>query len=283
MSQAWMITGSSRGLGRAFTEAVLEAGHRVAATARNVNDLSDLRQKYGSQVLPLALDVTNQAQAQDAVEAAIRTFGKLDVLVNNAGYGNVAPIEDTSIEEFRAQIETNLFGVIILTKAVLPHFRENGSGHFIQVTSIAGRIGPIGRAPYAAAKWAVEGFSETLAKEVAPFGVKVTIIEPGGFRTDFAGSSTTLREGRPEYDATVGNTVRFQREFDGKQPGDPARAANALLTLVSAENPPLRILLGSDAFSSAEKNDLAKIDLAREWKDLSISTDFPKETLYKKQ
>jgi NAD(P)-dependent dehydrogenase (short-subunit alcohol dehydrogenase family) len=278
MSQAWMITGSSRGLGRAFTEAVLEAGHRVAATARNVNDLSDLRQKYGSQVLPLALDVTNQAQAQDAVEATIRTFGKLDVLVNNAGYGNVAPIEDTSIEEFRAQIETNLFGVIILTKAVLPHFRENGSGHFIQVTSIAGRIGPIGRAPYAAAKWAVEGFSETLAKEVAPFGVKVTIVEPGGFRTDFAGSSTALREGRPEYDATVGKTVRFQREFNGKQPGDPARAAAALLRLVSVENPPLRIVLGSDAFSAAASNDLAKIDLAREWEDLSISTDFPKET-----
>jgi len=278
MSQAWMITGSSRGLGRAFTEAVLEAGHRVAATARNVNDLSDLRQKYGSQVLPLALDVTNQAQAQDAVEAAIRTFGKLDVLVNNAGYGNVAPIEDTSIEEFRAQIETNLFGVIILTKAILPHFREKGSGHFIQVTSIAGRIGPIGRAPYAAAKWAVEGFSETLAKEVAPFGVKVTIVEPGGFRTDFAGSSTALREGRPEYDATVGKTVRFQREFNGKQPGDPARAAAALLRLVSVENPPLRIVLGSDAFSAAASNDLAKIDLAREWEDLSISTDFPKET-----
>jgi len=278
MSQAWMITGSSRGLGRAFTEAVLEAGHRVAATARNVNDLSDLRQKYGSQVLPLALDVTNQAQAQDAVEATIRTFGKLDVLVNNAGYGNVAPIEDTSIEEFRAQIETNLFGVIILTKAILPHFREKGSGHFIQVTSIAGRIGPIGRAPYAAAKWAVEGFSETLAKEVAPFGVKVTIVEPGGFRTDFAGSSTALREGRPEYDATVGKTVRFQREFNGKQPGDPARAAAALLRLVSVENPPLRIVLGSDAFSAAASNDLAKIDLAREWEDLSISTDFPKET-----
>ena len=283
MSQVWMITGSSRGLGRAFTEAVLEAGHRVAATARNVNDLEDLRQKYGNQVLPLALDVTNEPQAQDAVETAIRNFGKLDVLVNNAGYGNVAPIEDTSIEEFRAQIETNLFGVIILTKAVLPHFREQRSGHFIQVTSIAGRIGPIGRAPYAAAKWAVEGFSESLAKEVSPFGVKVTIVEPGGFRTDFAGSSTTLRAGRTEYDATVGNTVRFQREFDGKQPGDPTRAANALLTLVSAENPPLRILFGSDAFSSAEKNDLAKIDLAREWKDLSISTDFPKDTLYEEQ
>ncbi len=277
MSQVWMITGSSRGLGRAFTEAVLEAGHPVAATARNVNDLSDIRQKYGNLVLPLALDVTDEAQAQRAVEATIKTFGQLDVLVNNAGYGNVAPIEDTSIEEFRAQIETNLFGVIILSKAVLPHFRQKGSGHFIQVTSIAGRIGPAGRAPYAAAKWGVEGFSESLAKEVAPFGVKVTIVEPGGFRTDFAGSSTKLRAGRPEYDATVGKTVRFQREFNGKQPGDPARAAAALLRLVSVDNPPLRIVLGSDAFSSAERNDLAKIDLAKQWKDLSISTDFPKE------
>lgn len=279
MTQAWLITGSSRGLGRAFTEAVLEAGGSVAATARNVNDLADLRQKFGAQVLPLALDVTNETQAQRAVETTIKTFGKLDVLVNNAGYGNVAPIEDTSIEEFRAQIETNLFGVIILTKAALPYFREQGFGHFIQVTSIAARIGPIGRAPYAAAKWGVEGFSETLAKEVAPFGVKVTIVEPGGFRTAFAGSSTTLREGRPEYDATVGATARFQREYNGKQPGDPAKAAAALLRLASEKNPPLRIVLGSDAYSAAERNDLTKIDQTRQWKDLSVSTDFPKNTV----
>jgi NAD(P)-dependent dehydrogenase (short-subunit alcohol dehydrogenase family) len=277
MSKVWLITGTSRGLGRAFAEAAIEAGDRVAATARNPAGLAGLRQKYGTKMLPLALDVTNEAQAHAAVEATIKTFGKLDVLVNNAGYGNVAPIEDTPIEEFRAQIETNLFGVIILTKAVLPWFREQGCGHFIQVTSIAGRIGPIGRAPYAAAKWGVEGFSETLAKEVAPFGVKVTILEPGGFRTDFAGSSTVLREGRREYDETVGKTVRFQREFDGKQPGDPARAAAALLRLVSEPNPPLRLILGSDAYSSAERNDLAKVDMAREWKDLSISTDYPKE------
>jgi NAD(P)-dependent dehydrogenase (short-subunit alcohol dehydrogenase family) len=277
MSQVWLITGSSRGLGRAFTEAALEAGCRVAASARNVNSLSDLGQKYGTQVLPLALDVTDEAQAGEAVQATIKTFGRLDVLVNNAGYGNIAPIEDTTIEEFRAQIETNLFGVIILTKAALPHFRQQSSGHFIQITSIAGRIGPIGRAPYAAAKWGVEGFSETLAKEVAPFGVKVTIVEPGGFRTDFAGASTTLREGRPEYDATVGKTARFQREYNGKQPGDPARAAAALLRLASEENPPLRIVLGSDAYSAAEKNDLEKIALAREWKGLSISTDFAED------
>ena len=158
---------------------------------------------------------------------------------------------------------------------MLPHFRQQRGGHFIQVTSIAGRLGPIGRAPYAAAKWGVEGFSETLAEEVAPFGVKVTIVEPGGFRTDFAGVSTSLREGRPEYDATVGATARFQREYNGKQPGDPAKAALAVLRLASDENPPLRIVLGSDAYNAAEKNDLAKIEMSKEWKDLSISTDYP--------
>ncbi len=275
MSQVWLITGSSRGLGRAFAEATLAAGCQVAATARKVEDLAELKNKYGDLVLPLVLDVTNETQAHQAVQATIRTFGKLDVLVNNAGYGNVAPVEDTTLEEFRTQIETNLFGVIILTKAVLPYFRERGSGHIIQVTSIAGRIGPIGRAPYAAAKWGVEGFSETLAKEVGPLGVKITIIEPGGFRTDFAGASTELREGRPEYDATVGKTAPFQRDFNGKQPGDPARAAAALLRLASAEEPPLRIVLGSDAYNSAEKNDLAMIELGKKWKDLSYSTDFP--------
>ena len=275
MSQVWLITGSSRGLGRAFAEAALAAGRQVVATARKVEDLAELKNKYRDLVLPLVLDVTNETQAHQAVEATTRTFGKLDVLVNNAGYGNVAPVEDTTLEEFRAQIETNLFGVIILTKAVLPYFRERGSGHIIQVTSIAGRIGPIGRAPYAAAKWGVEGFSETLAKEVGPLGVKVTIVEPGGFRTDFAGASTELREGRPEYDATVGKTARFQRDFNGKQPGDPARAAAALLRIALAEEPPLRIVLGSDAYNSAEKNDLAKIELAKKWKDLSYSTDFP--------
>src|SRR6201997_1624430 len=260
MPQVWFITGSSRGLGRAFAEAALASGCQVAATARNAEDLVELKDKYGDLVLPLSLDVTNETQAIEAVTSTIRTFDRLDVLVNNAGYGNVAPVEDTTLEEFRAQIETNLFGTIILTKAVLPYFRERGAGHIIQVTSIAGRIGPIGRAPYAAAKWGVEGFSETLAKEVAPLGVKVTIIEPGGFRTDFAGSSTTLREGRPEYATTVGETVRFQRHYNGKQPGDPTRAASVVLELASMDHPPLRILLGSDAYEAAEKNDLARIE-----------------------
>ena len=276
MSQVWLITGSSRGLGREFAIAALEAGHKVAATARKISDLADLQKIYGENVLPIAVDVTNEEQANEAVQSTIATFGRLDVLVNNAGYGNVAPVEDTSLAEFREQIETNLFGTIILSKAVLPHFREQKGGHFIQVTSIAGRMGPIGRAPYAAAKWGVEGFSETLAKEVAPFSVKVTLVEPGGFRTDFAGASTSLQEGRPEYDETVGKTARFQRDFNGKQPGDPKRAAAALLKIASEVNPPFRLIIGSDAYNAIEKNDLAKIEAAKEWKFLSISTDFPK-------
>ncbi len=276
MSKVWLITGCSRGLGRAFAEAALANGDQVAATARSVKNLAGLKQKYGELVLLHELDVTNETQAQVAVQTTIQTFGRLDVLVNNAGYGNVSPVEDTSLAEFRAQIETNLFGVIILTKAVLPYFRERRSGRIIQITSIAGRIGPIGRAPYAAAKWGVEGFTETLAKEVAPLGIKVTIVEPGGFRTDFAGSSTELRAGRPEYDSTVGATARFQENYNGKQPGDPARAAAAILALASMEEPPIRIVLGSDAYAAAEKNDLAKLELGRKWKDLSCSTDLPR-------
>jgi NAD(P)-dependent dehydrogenase (short-subunit alcohol dehydrogenase family) len=274
MSKIWLITGASRGLGRAFTEEALKAGHRVVATARNPEQLVEVASKFGKSVRTVPLDVTNEAQAKRAVDAAIETFGGLDILVNNAGYGNVSPVEDTLLEDFRAQIETNLFGVIIMTKAVLPYFRERATGHVIQISSIGGRVGPTGRAAYAAAKFGVEGFSESLSKEVGPLGVKITIVEPGGFRTDFAGSSTELRVGRPEYDATVGATVRFQRDYDGKQPGDPVKAAAALLHIASLPNPPLRLLLGSDAYNAAEKHALQILASDKEWKDLSISTDY---------
>ena len=274
MSKVWLITGASRGLGRAFTEEVLKAGHRVLATARNSENLVYLTGKFGKSVHTVPLDVTNEKEARYAVEAAIQTFGGLDVLVNNAGYGNVLSVEDTSLADFRAQIETNLFGVIIMTKAVLPYFRERASGHIIQISSIGGRVGPAGRAAYAAAKFGVEGFSESLSKEVAPLGIRVTIVEPGGFRTDFAGSSTTLREGRPEYDTTVGATVRFQRDYDGKQPGDPMKAAGALLHIASLSEPPLRLLLGTDAYNAAEKHTMQMLASDRDWKDLSVSTDF---------
>ena len=274
MSQIWLITGSSRGLGRAFTEAALAAGHSVVAGARNPDQLADLRSKFGEKIHPVSLDVTNEARAKAAVDAAVAHFGGLDVLVNNAGYGNVSSVEDTLLDDFRAQIETNLFGVIIMTKAVLPYFRERRAGYIIQVTSIAGRIGPLGRAPYAAAKFGVEGFSESLAKEIGPLGIKVTIVEPGGFRTDFAGSSTELRKGRSEYESTVGATIRFQRDYNGKQPGDPAKAAAVLLHLASQQEPPLRLLLGSDSYNAAEKSALDKLESDRKWKDLTVSTDY---------
>ena len=274
MSKTWLITGSSRGLGRAFTVAALEAGDKVVAGARKPEQLAELESRFDRNIRTISLDVTDEVQARKAVETAIETFGALDVLVNNAGYGNVSPIEDTSVQEFREQIETNLFGVIIMTKAVLPHFREQKRGHIIQVSSIGGRIGPIGRAPYAAAKFGVEGFSESLSKEVGPLGIKVTILEPGGFRTDFAGSSTELREGRPEYAATVGATARFQREYDGRQPGDPAKAAAVLLQVVSLTEPPLRLLLGSDSYGAAEKSALEKLTADQQWKSLSVSTDY---------
>ena len=274
MSQVWLITGSSRGLGRALAEVVLAAGHKLIATARQSAQLSDLKGKYGDQVRLVDLDVTDAAAALDAVRVARDAFGRLDVLANNAGYGNIGSVEDTSLEEFHEIIETNLFGVINTTKAALPVMREQGHGHLLQFSSVGGRVGAMGRAPYSAAKWGVEGFSEVLAQEVGPLGIEVTIIEPGGFRTDFAGASTTIREGRPEYDATVGATARFQRDFNGKQPGDPAKAAAVIMQVANMENPPLRLLLGSDAVQRVEPNDVAKLEADRKWRHLSVSTDF---------
>jgi NAD(P)-dependent dehydrogenase (short-subunit alcohol dehydrogenase family) len=192
--------------------------------------------------------------------------------------GNIGSIEDTELSDFRAQIETNLFGVINVTKAAIPVLREQGSGHIIQLSSVGGRVGAMGRAPYSAAKWGIEGFSEVLAKEMGPLGVKVTIIEPGGFRTDFAGSSTTIAEGRPEYDSTVGAAARFQRQYDGTQPGDPAKGAAVVVQVASLEEPPFRLLLGSDAVRIVEQADLARLEADRKWRHLSVSTDFDANT-----
>ena len=273
-TQVWLITGSSRGLGRALSGAVLAAGHRLIATARNPNQLSYLVGRYGDRVRARALDVTDEQAATAAVQSAIDVFGRLDVLVNNAGYGDLASIEDTSMKDFREQIETNLFGVVNVTKAAIPIMRRQGSGRILQFSSIGGRVGPVGRGAYAAAKWGVEGFSEVLAKEVGPLGIKVTIIEPGGFRTDFAGSSTTIAADNPVYAATVGAVARFQREYNGVQPGDPAKAAAAILRLASLDEPPLRLLLGSDAARAAEEAERARSEADKKWRQLTESTDF---------
>ena len=274
MAQTWLITGSSRGLGRALAEAVLAEGHRLVATARKPEQLTDLVERYGDKVRAVALDVTNEAAARAAVKTAIDAFGRLDVVVNNAGYGDLSPIEDTSLEDFRAQIETNLFGVINVTKAALPVLRQQGSGHIIQLASVGGRVGPIGRGAYAAAKFGVEGFSEVLAKEAGPLGVKVTIVEPGGFRTDFAGASTSIHDGNPAYAATVGAVARFQREYDGVQPGDPAKAAHAIIKIAGLAEPPLRLPLGSDAVRAVDEAERGRLQADKKWRRLSMSTDF---------
>jgi NAD(P)-dependent dehydrogenase (short-subunit alcohol dehydrogenase family) len=196
MSSTWLITGSSRGLGNELAKAALAAGHSVVATARKPEPLAELRERYGAQVRVVALDVTDPVSAHVAVRHAIDTFGRLDVVVNNAGYGNVASIEEMDDADFRAQIETNFFGVANVTRAALPVMRAQRSGHIVQVSSIGGRDGSPGLSAYQSAKWAVEGFSEVLAKEVGPLGIKVTIVEPGSFRTDWAGASMTIQAPR---------------------------------------------------------------------------------------
>lgn len=274
MKKVWLITGSSRGLGRALAQAVLEAGDRLVATARKVDGLKEFDRDFRDQIACVELDVTDPLAAERAVAFAVEHFGRLDVLVNNAGYGTISSLEDTSIEEFRAQIETNLFGTVYTTKAAIPLMRKQGSGHIIQVSSVGGRIGAMGRTPYSAAKWGVEGFSEALAREVSPLGINITIVEPGGFRTDFAADSASASQIQPAYDATVGAAARFQKEYHGKQPGDPERAAQVILELARMKEPPLRLPLGSDAVSAIEQSDMKKLEMTKVWRNLSIATDY---------
>jgi NAD(P)-dependent dehydrogenase (short-subunit alcohol dehydrogenase family) len=272
----WLITGSSRGFGRALAGAALEAGDHVAATARHPQQLDDLAERYGSQVLTIALDVTDAAAAEAAVAKAAGAFGSLDVVANNAGYAGSAAIEDMPADDFRAQIETNLFGVVNVTRAALPVFRAQRSGHFLQFSSIGGRVGGSpGMGAYQTAKFAVEGFSEVLNAEVRPLGIKVTIVEPGPFRTDWAGPSMRVYPVSPDYEQTVGRMNEFRRQTAAAWPGDPARAARILLDIVNHPDPPLRLLLGAAAVESAEKSSIARAAEAAAWADVSRSADFP--------
>ena len=276
MSQVWFITGSSRGLGRALAEAVLESGARLVATARKPEQLRDLQERYPEQMRALSLDVTDPAAARQAIATAVDAFGRIDVLVNNAGYGNMGSIEDTPEDDFRAQIETNLFGVVNVTRAALPQLRKQRAGHVLQISSIGGRIGSPGIGAYQTAKWGVEGFSEVLAKEVGPLGIKVTIIEPGGFRTDWAGASMQVFENHPDY-TSVNELTQFVRNASGRQKGDPVRAAQIMLQVAAMPEPPLRLLLGADAVNYAEQADLARMASDRQWRELSLSADYPGE------
>ena len=279
MTKVWLITGSSRGLGRSIAETVLKHGDKVVATARRPEQLDDLKQLYGDNVRTVALDVRTIDQAQDAVQAAVEAFGRLDVVVNNAGYGNIAAIEESTEEEFRDQIETNFWGVVNVTRAALPVLRKQRSGHIFQITSIGGRIGTAGLAAYQAAKWGVEGFSEVLAREVSPFGVKVTIVEPGAMMTDWAGSSMHITQPGEDYKSSVGWMLGVLGHMSatvaaGHPVGsDLGKVADAMLTVLNDPEPPLRLLVGSDAVGYALAIDEAKLAETKKWEALSRSTD----------
>jgi NAD(P)-dependent dehydrogenase (short-subunit alcohol dehydrogenase family) len=273
MSKVWLVTGSSRGLGLEIAKAVLAAGDRLVATARDPKDLQPLLEVGGDRVRAVALDVTRPAQARAAVEMARSVFGRLDVVVNNAGYANVNSIEDVAEDDFRAQIETNFFGVVNVTRAALPLLRAQRSGHVVQISSIGGRGATQGIAAYQAAKWAVGGFSEVLAKEVGPLGIRVTVVEPGGMRTDWAGSSMRIDAIEPDYQATVGAFAAAMRGKTDAAQGDPAKVARAVIGVVSEPNPPLRLLLGSDAVFMAEVVAKARAEEDAAWRDVSLMTD----------
>lgn len=277
MSRTWLITGGSQGLGKALALAALEAGDRVVVTSRKPDALASVRSAYPQRIETVALDVTSPSQVRDVVAAAVERFGSIDVVVNNAGYATSGSIEDFHEDEFRAQVEVNLYGVVNVTRAVLPVMRHQRSGHVVQISSIGGRVGGTpGLGAYQTAKFAVEGFSEVLANEAAPFGVKVTIVEPGGIRTGWAeGAAEPSGPITPDYESTVGAWQRRFAEYAGNEPGDPDRMARAIIRAVDADEPPRRLLLGSDALGIAIESEEARLTQARKWADVSRSTDYP--------
>jgi NAD(P)-dependent dehydrogenase (short-subunit alcohol dehydrogenase family) len=275
MQQTWFITGSSRGLGRALVRAALDAGDLVAATARQPAQLDDLVAEHGKRIQALALDVTDPQAASSAIDAARRHFGRLDVIVNNAGYANVSPIETTDDEDFRAQFETNFWGAYHVSKAAIPLLREQGGGIVVQISSMGGRVGGSpGIASYQAAKFALDGFSRVLQAETAPFGVKVMVVEPSGFRTDWAGSSMTVHDIPEAYAPTVGAMhARVRSNTDGPA-GDPARAAEILVQVAKRRDLPYHLPLGVNAVEGSVRLDEQLLAQDRKWGEVGRSADF---------
>jgi NAD(P)-dependent dehydrogenase (short-subunit alcohol dehydrogenase family) len=269
-NKVWFITGTSRGFGREWAMAALERGDWVAATARDLSTLDDLVTKYGDALLPLALDVTDRAADFAAVATAHDHFGRLDVVVNNAGYGQFGMIEELSEADARDQIETNLFGALWVTQAALPLLRAQGGGHILQVSSIGGISAFPNIGAYHASKWALEGFSQALAQEVADFGIKVTVIEPGGFSTDWAGPSSRHAKANPAYDDLRERAQQRRAERTAK-PGDPVASSTAVLAVVDAEKPPLRIFLGEAPLAIATADYDSRLALWREWQPVSVA------------
>ncbi len=273
--RVWFITGSSTGFGRILAETVLRRGDRVIATARKPEQLEDLEKTYPDRTLTAKLDVTKPEEVRAAVDRAIANFGRIDVLVNNAGYGTMGAIEEVSDAEVRQQYETNVFGALDVMRAVLPQMRKQRSGYILNLSSVGGVVSFPGAGIYCSTKFALEGISEAMAKEVAPLGIKVTLVEPGAFRTDFNGRSLVATENLiNDYDEAIGSFREWVRDVDGKQPGNPAKAVAAMIQAIESGNPPLRLPLGADAVTAIE----AKLESVRA--DVDANREVALDTAY---
>ncbi|PWC06256.1 oxidoreductase [Mycetocola zhujimingii] len=274
----WLITGCSTGLGRALATAVLAHGNNVVVTARDASSVQDIVDTSPDSALALSLDVTDPAQVESAVREAERRFGTVDVLVNNAGYGYRSAVEEATPEDVQRLFDTNFFGAVAMIKAVLPAMRERRSGAIVNISSIGVRLTPPGSGYYAASKAALEGMSGSLRKELEPLGIAVTVVEPGGFRTDFAGRSLAQSEiAIPDYAETAGKRRKENDTVHGTQPGNPALAAEAIITAVESPEAPLLLLLGADAIDGFETLAARERNDADTWRDLSLSTGYPEE------
>jgi len=273
MAKIWLITGSGNGLGRDIAEAALAAGDSVVAGARRTEELAPLVAQYGDRVKPVTLEVRDEAAAKQAVRLAVDSFGRLDVLVNNAGYGQFAPFEQMSAEDFQAVVDTCFYGVVYTTRAAIPVMRKQRSGHIFQVSSVGGRFAIAGNTPYHAAKWAVGGFSDALAMEVAPFGVKVCTLEPGGIRTNWARRARgNPPELLPDYEASVGPILKLLQTIEGRQEGDPRKIADLIVQLANSDEAPVRLILGVDAETRVQRAEAARASEAEKWRHLTLST-----------
>ncbi len=252
--RVWFITGTSSGLGRAISQAALDHGDRVVATARSTDRIADLERDFADRAVALPLDVTDPDQAHAAIDAAVGAFGRIDIVVNNAGYGALGALEELSDEELRSQFETNLFGALQVTRAALPQLRRQRSGHIVQLSSLSATVANPGESAYVGSKAALEGVSESLAKEVAHLGIRVTIVQPGPFRTDFAGRSLQKADPIDDYADTVGAARELIGQLDGNQPNDPTRGAEVIIRAVESDDPPLHLALGEDAIQAIRAN-----------------------------
>jgi len=274
MSKVWLVTGSASGLGRNIAEAVLASGGCLVATARDPRRLEDLAKKYGDQVRTAPLDVADERAARAAVQVAVDAFGRLDVVVNNAGYGDIAPFEQLSSERFKALMDTNFYGVVYMTRAALPVMRKQRSGCILQISSVGGRLTRPGNAGYHAAKWAVGGFTESVAKEVAPFGVKMCALEPAGIRTNWGvRANENTPDLLPDYEPSVGAVINALKPYWGKETSDPVKVAQVVLRLAESDQLPAHLPLGSDAVQYAGQAEATRAADAERWRDVSVSTD----------